>query len=223
MSKLTAKDFVELYKAVYEVLPNPQRIPFPGQSALVILYNGLGPVVGFSRFSKETFEELCGYAIKECKFMPAPSWFDEKASQLSAPGRQVMTTESLLAIAPAAEPDNPEAQARIRLLIEAAEAKVIADRKDKEDRAKALVFPGGCDPKFTAWIEANLPQLRVRFPKIARRGGVNRDRLIFCFQQEMPSRLAYIEYCDSGPMDMRSACPNAQSPDYQPQRQLAAH
>lgn len=222
MSELTAKDFVELYRSIYDVLPNPQRTPFPEKSSLINLYNGLGSVVGFRRFSKETFEELCGCALQECKYMPAPAWFNEKASELSAPGRQIMTA---LMLAPAVEPDNPEAQARIRLLIAEAEAKAVKTKKDKEARAKALIdseFPSGCDPAFTEWIEANLPQLCSRFPVIAHRGGSNRPRLIYRFQREQWSRVAYIEYLDNGPTDMRSACPHVQ-PLEQPQRQLAAY
>lgn len=223
MSELTAKDFVELYRSIYDVLPNPQRTPFPEKSSLINLYNGLGSVVGFRRFSKETFEELCGCALQECKYMPAPAWFNEKASELSAPGRQVMTAESLLAIAPAAEPDDPEAQARIKLLIAEAEASAIKARKEKEDRAKALIdtaFPGGCDPKFTAWIEANLRQLCDRLPRTVRRSGSNRQLLIFLLQRESHSQVSYIEHLDGGSTDMKSYWESLARTG---QRQLAAH
>ena len=222
MTELKPEVFVDLYRKVWKVLPNPKQTPFPDKSELSTLYSGIGSAVGFRRFSHETFEELCGLAVQECQYMPAPKWFNDRASELSAPGRQIMTA---LMLAPAVEPDNPEAQARIRLLIAEAEAKAVKAKKDKEARAKALIdseFPSGCDPAFTEWIEANLPQLCSRFPAIAHRGGSNRSLLIYRFQQEQWSRVAYIEYLDNGPTDIRSACPHAQ-PLEQPQRQLAAY
>lgn len=220
MTNLTGKSFKEWYLTVFNALPNPGNSPPPSAKLFTILYAGTRSSPGYKRFSEETFEELCVLAIQECKYMPAFEWFVNRAVQLSAPGREVVT---VLSIAAAEDLDDPIGQTEIRRLIAEAEGSFDQARRAKEAKAKALVSGGVIDPRFTEWIEENVLTLRQRFSTIARRGGANRSRLIWLLQGNLACQLAYIESLD-GPQDMKSACPNAQPLlGQKPQLQLAGH
>jgi hypothetical protein len=48
----------------------------------------------FKHYSDQTFTELCELAFQECKFMPEPLWFSDRAEELSA--RACINEEFLL-------------------------------------------------------------------------------------------------------------------------------
>ena len=219
MTRLEGKKFKHLYTAVFKTLPNPSRAPLPDSDTIELLYAGIGGVPGFRRFSLETFEELCGLAIQECKYMPAPEWFNDRAVALSAPGRS-RALESLV-IAPASEVADPEAQAKIQLMIREAEKSALEAVKQKEKRASDLIVEGICNPKFKDWIIQNQFSLRQRFRSISRRSGANEQRLFYLLQSERACQMAYLDSLD-GDRDWRTACPRLFA-EATPQKQLAAH
>jgi hypothetical protein len=54
----------------------------------------------FDRYSDATFTELCGMAFRECKFLPEPQWFAERAVTIAA---KILAEAESFAALPSAE------------------------------------------------------------------------------------------------------------------------
>jgi len=176
MTRLTGRHFEKLYLGLFEVLPS-QRKERPTPEMLKNLYYGVGGVAGFSRYSKEHFEELVGRAQQECAFMPTPAWFNQRSQELSAPGREETVYRPQLPAGQQAlgDPD------RIRAIFRAAEESAKSIDLRQKEKARSLVRQSGkgwaIDPDFDRWVVENVPFLVQRFPPIAQRAGRNPELL----------------------------------------------
>lgn len=218
MTKLGGKHFEKQYRILLGILPSKMADPSP--DVLKALYHGTLGAPGFCRFSQESFDELIGLAIQECRWMPTPTWFAERSQELSAPGRQVFAATDMAALPGTQERLNRE---QIQAIWDESTKQAAIGVAFKRHQAAELTRVDGhrlwVNAGFAAWIEVHTIDLCRRFPNIARRAGRNEANLGYLLKTNEAVQIAYLDSL-KGPQTWEAVCPRLFPENEQCQKQL---
>jgi hypothetical protein len=206
MTSLTPQTFEKHYRALYSQLGKKSE-PLTSDD-LSLVYHGFGDKQGLARYSKETFIQLCQTALDECTYMPRPSWFYQRASELTEASRclpsggdlAIRSGGGLALSGQAMLPMEPIAQAEISRILKSEQTARRNKEVSQSERAEALVKLNGkaqvFNPKFAQWVGENAAELALR--QGIRRSGVGaaEKRLLHTLTSNRSVRLAYIKFLD---------------------------
>lgn len=193
MTRLTGETFEKLYLELFEVLGKPSERP--SATKLTNLYRGVGGVPGFYSYSQGMFAKLCGLAQRECQWMPTPAWFEQRRSELSAPGREVVQAQK--ALPGVHEVADPGVVAKA--LAKATKEYAVTVASQKERASKLVVWTEKewvVDQSFEDWVFENCFTLSGKYEKYRRRAKANKTLLVYLLTRCSAIQLEYIQYLD---------------------------
>jgi hypothetical protein len=194
MTKLTGEIFEKLYLDLFEILGKSSERP--SKTKLTNLYKGVGGVPGFYSYSQETFARLCGLAQRECQWMPAPAWFEQRRQELSIPGQEAVKGQKALPETYKA----PDPGVVTRMLAKAIEEQRATVASQTERASKLVAWTEKkwvIDPGFQDWVLSNLSSLADRYQTYRKRAKGNRDLLVHLLACCATVQLQYIQHLDN--------------------------
>jgi hypothetical protein len=193
MTKLKGETFERLYLELFEVLGKSAERP--SKTKLTNLYRGVGGVPGFYSYSQGMFARLCGLAQRECQWMPTPAWFEQRRSELSAPGQEVI--EAQKSLTGSYEAPDPGVVARALAKATKEHGAVLTSQKERAGKLVAWTEKKWTvDQEFEDWVFENCFNLAGKYEKYRRRAKANKNLLVHLLTRCPAVQLEYIQYLD---------------------------